>query len=535
MATTLDYINIPHCATRLTQPPPSASPSLAKGPGSIKRAPKITTSLPPARSRTSFSFERTSSPTPDAPLSPGATLYSNAVNLMPQMLLAGLPQTKPGAGVKKDKAGKITLLSTRDPISLPIMTNNFKRFVSIVGPIFWVQDRVEEILLWKRGFRVSATWMGIYVFLCLYPRLLFVLPLVGTIALVLATNSQATTKERQPKIPEAVVSDPSVDVPRPGKPTAGIHAKPVAPPSSTDKGKEASIDYSANIQGIQNLMGFGADLNDTLAPYMPLLTYSSSSTQTRASVLLLVLCVLVGPSAVLVLHPAFPARFVTLLGGVVPWALCHPDVQAYLQDNMVPFVKLFLWNVATAAEDPHAPYILRKLSYYLLDGSTSHIPQTLDHFVSTVMMKLVRLLDDDRLDDRVWASEVREVELFENERLGSSDGEKKGWSKENLSDKERGPWTRGRDGWSSVGDSQGHVSSNLTFSLSPNWSFVPTEDWRKDVRGDWIEGEVDRDGWSYTNDAWLNPVERELEGKITVTRRRRWTRRVWFDVAGSGQ
>ncbi|KAH8833413.1 hypothetical protein DL96DRAFT_1677554 [Flagelloscypha sp. PMI_526] len=141
-----------------------------------------------------------------------------------------------------------------------------------------------------------------------------------------------------------------VDALRPWRPTAGIHGKPVAPLSSSDKGKGASIDHTANIQGMQNLTGFGADLHDTLAPYMPLLTYSSSATQTSASVLLLV---------------------------------------------------------------------------FLLDGSTSHIPRTLDHFVSTVIMKLVRLLDDDRLDDRVWASEVREVELFENERLGSSDGEKK--------------------------------------------------------------------------------------------------------------
>ncbi|KAH8833414.1 hypothetical protein DL96DRAFT_724900 [Flagelloscypha sp. PMI_526] len=79
-----------------------------------------------------------------------------------------------------------------------------------------------------------------------------------------------------------------------------------------------------------------------------------------------------------------------------------------------------------------------------------------------------------------------------------------------------------------------HRDINLTFSLSPNWSFVPTENWRKDVRGDWIEGEVDRDGWSCANDAWLNPVEKELEGKITVTRRRRWINRVWFGVAAAG-
>ena len=28
-------------------------------------------------------------------------------------------------------------------------------------------------------------------------------------------------------------------------------------------------------------------------------------------------------------------------------------------------------------------------------------------------------------------------------------------------------------------------SSNLTFSLSDGWAFVETEDWRKDLTGDW--------------------------------------------------
>lgn len=29
-------------------------------------------------------------------------------------------------------------------------------------------------------------------------------------------------------------------------------------------------------------------------------------------------------------------------------------------------------------------------------------------------------------------------------------------------------------------------SSNLTFSLSPGWLFVETEDWRPDLEGTWI-------------------------------------------------
>ena len=39
-----------------------------------------------------------------------------------------------------------------------------------------------------------------------------------------------------------------------------------------------------------------------------------------------------------------------------------------------------------------------------------------------------------------------------------------------------------------------------------------------------------KDGWVYTNDAWLGPRPVPYtSGGGSVTRRRRWVRRVWFD------
>jgi hypothetical protein len=58
------------------------------------------------------------------------------------------------------------------------------------------------------------------------------------------------------------------------------------------------------------------------------------------------------------------------------------------------------------------------------------------------------LVDDDRLKDRHCQSELREVELFENERWAPGEGV--GWNKANLKTGERVAWTRGRDGWSAV-------------------------------------------------------------------------------------
>jgi hypothetical protein len=137
------------------------------------------------------------------------------------------------------------------------------------------------------------------------------------------------------------------------------------------------------------------------------------------------------------------------------------------------------------------------------------IQRTFLHILSTLPLRycrarLVRLIDDDALKDLHWQSELREVELFENERW-LAPGEGTGWSKTNLKTGERVAWTRGRDGWSAAvtpdggGDIRSVVaplpglacshnnSSNLTFPLEPNWLFVETEDWRADVMAEWSQ------------------------------------------------
>lgn len=123
-------------------------------------------------------------------------------------------------------------------------------------------------------------------------------------------------------------------------------------------------------------------------------------------------------------------------------------------------------------------------------------------------------------------------------------------------------------------------SSNLTFSLSPGWAFVETEGWRPDLIASWAvesagpsasvcvgadEGTFldyslaptllsnalrlpvfpsvppslptgwirahqtyDTDGWTYTTDTWIHPRPDARPCDGWVTRRRRWTRRVYF-------
>lgn len=105
--------------------------------------------------------------------------------------------------------------------------------------------------------------------------------------------------------------------------------------------------------------------------------------------------------------------------------------------------------------------------------------------------RAARFVDDDRLDDRHWGADLREVELFENERWAapagrsgsvmartSSDagddaakaGADAGWAKTNLRVGERRAWTRGRDGWSGVGeDGGGDVRSGFPLFWVGSW------------------------------------------------------------------
>ena len=65
-----------------------------------------------------------------------------------------------------------SILSSRDPISIPVMATNFKPFVSVTGPVFGLQDRIEEAMLWKRGWLRTTVWMvclSLFVSNLIYP------------------------------------------------------------------------------------------------------------------------------------------------------------------------------------------------------------------------------------------------------------------------------------------------------------------------------------------------------------------------------
>jgi hypothetical protein len=134
--TTVEYVDIPACATLL--------------PSDIK----VQTSLPPTSNAAT---------TADDPASPSTrTVFGN----IPSLLLASSLHIPTILSTTENSRNVSHLMSTRDPLSVPITTVNFRRFISKVGPAFWLQDRIEEIITWRKGWKVTVLWMAIYSFLC---------------------------------------------------------------------------------------------------------------------------------------------------------------------------------------------------------------------------------------------------------------------------------------------------------------------------------------------------------------------------------
>lgn len=324
---------------------------------------------------------------------------------------------------------------------------------------------------------------------------------------------------------------------------------------------EGTTTWQANLQGIQNLMGFVADMVTMAQPYALHLRLTTQhltpSTSNCASPvnrsqytphILALLVVTFFPTLVIIHLPTFPTRKTALFVGLFPFLITHPAAMVIASSLL-------------RCSRSNFPLLVTKYESLLIQIN----PSILKWVKMPVRTLIERLIDNDRLPSEIWRAETREVELFENERYESIvpvvESTSQGWSKANLKPGERRPWTRGRDGWTGIGPEDeirsvlpsflssllqiwlpfpidgklllmnNMFSSNLTFSLSSNWRFIHTEDWRKDLTGGWAEcGGADKDGWVYSNDAWVGLRPRPYgAGGGSVTRRRRWVRRIWFD------
>lgn len=107
---------------------------------------------------------------PSSPRQTPPTPTKQPFNIPSAILASGISLPSPTPRNSRKVNGKsgtdANLLSTREPLSIPTTTTHFRRFAGKSGPIFWFQDRVEEVLMWKTGQKVTLAWMGAIAFLC---------------------------------------------------------------------------------------------------------------------------------------------------------------------------------------------------------------------------------------------------------------------------------------------------------------------------------------------------------------------------------
>lgn len=189
-----------------------------------------------------------------------------------------------------------------------------------------------------------------------------------------------------------------------------------------------------------------SDVDDAILPFLPHLTY-----QTPYTPLLLTTSIITLLFSIPLVY-FIPLRLTVLVLGLFPFFFTHP----FTQSTLLPAVNTII----------------------------------ISRFWQAAFSWLYRVLDDDRLEDKHWRAELRQVEVFENERwnpyskeasgstastisglggsgfiaspppLGTYDNTstgggkhgRSGWGKSNLKSSERKAWTRGRDGWSGIAD-----------------------------------------------------------------------------------
>ncbi|KIJ60193.1 hypothetical protein HYDPIDRAFT_32458 [Hydnomerulius pinastri MD-312] len=363
-----------------------------------------------------------------------------------------------------------------------------------VGPVFWLQDRVEEVILWKQGWKRTMVWLAGYGFICV----------------MLAYY------------------------PDPGKPSVRMNVS------------EGTVDWKANIQAIQNLIGAlsrapappppsptrshfkSASTSTTTIPSSPPPSSDPScapkpkpsppppSSQTQS---------LAQPQP----QPHHPPLILPLLSS------CSSPPPPLILHRMIHATRALSWAGFTFSI-PTLPSLrlnrARQLRFFRTLSSTPCAPTPVTAKKLPVLCR--RVWDDDGLEDAMWgAGTMGRVGFWENERWVSGAGARRGpvvregpaggeeageepdseetsvgggsgtvgldahrplgtWSQLNVHANERSALTRRRDGWSGVEGRLGFLAT-LTFLLSPGWAFVEMEGWRADLEADWAQdaGNID--------------------------------------------
>ncbi|KAK9458379.1 integral peroxisomal membrane peroxin-domain-containing protein [Dipodascopsis uninucleata] len=170
--------------------------------------------------------------------------------LMEKLFAAALPSVDSTNGVPSQEVQeRLQEQKNKPPFSVPVMARNFSRLNARIGVVFRLQYKILRVMTWKNPNHTFSA-LAIYSFLCLYPSLFAVSPIV---ILIFGVMVPAYVK-RHPPPPSPL---PSYPVPSDGPPLADApEIKPVP---------ELSRDFLMNMRDIQNSMDDFTQTYDKIA------------------------------------------------------------------------------------------------------------------------------------------------------------------------------------------------------------------------------------------------------------------------------
>ncbi|CAL5866369.1 uncharacterized protein PFLUO_LOCUS577 [Penicillium psychrofluorescens] len=284
-----------------------------------------------------------------------------------------------GTSLSGDAA--LTTSPERPSFSLPVMSNNFRRFNARIGVVFLFQTRVERLLSWKQPTH-TLSLLFVYSFICLDPHLLLILPL----AVLLLSIMVPAFITRHPPPPTTSTSSTT--------PYYSYDGPALAPARTIKPAPETSKDFFRNMRDLQNSMADFSDVHDALiAVLAPLTDFSNEKLSSAVFLSFTIATALLFMTAHLV-----PLRWIMLAGGNAALLSNHPSIRQFFVD--------LIRDVSGGSTDLDAPPTENK-----------------ENMTSSVAIANMEQLADILLDTD---AEEREVEIFELQHRASG-GSERGW------------------------------------------------------------------------------------------------------------
>ena len=244
---------------------------------------------------------------------------SSRTSLQDRLFSRLLQQVMPTEDVDDEGEPQIDRRSSkyvqRPAFSLPLMTNNFRRFNARIGIVFVFQNRVIRLFTWRKPTQ-TLSFLATYTFVCLDPYLLSVLPLAVTLLFVMVP---AFVSRHPPPPPQSHTSSTT--------PYYSTYTGPALAPARTIKpAAETSKDFFRNMRDLQNSMADFSAAHDALVSFIAPATNFSDEILSSTIFLYLTFLAL----ALFVTAGLLPWRLILLIIG---WAMIissHPTIQNWL-------------------------------------------------------------------------------------------------------------------------------------------------------------------------------------------------------------